>query len=59
MNKEGKKFAWGLELPISARIGAAQAGATPTIYSETSKEVEHAFTITGTARGAPQRTSTV
>jgi hypothetical protein len=59
MTEESKTFTWSLAIPISGQIGAASIGVTPQASSETSKKVEHAFTITGTARGSPQKTSCV
>jgi hypothetical protein len=57
--EESNTFTWGLEIPISGGIGAANIGMTPKASSETSKKVEHAFTIIGTARGSPQKTACV
>lgn len=57
--EESKTFTWGLEIPISGGVGAANIGVTPKASSETSKKVEHAFTIIGTARGSPQKTACV
>lgn len=57
--EESKTFAWGLEIPFSGGVGAASIGVTPQASSETSKKVEHAFTIIGTARGSPNKTACV
>src|SRR6266516_227672 len=53
--EESKAFTWSLEIPISGGLGAANLGVTPQASSETSRKVEHAFTIVGTARGSPQK----
>lgn len=57
--EESKTFTWGLEIPISGGVGAANIGVTPQASSKTSKKAEHAFTIIGTARGSPQKTACV
>lgn len=57
--EESKAFTWSLEIPIGGGLGAANIGVTPQVSSETSKTVEHAFTIIGTARGSPQKTTCV
>ena len=44
---------------MNGGLGAANIGVTPQVSSETSKTVEHAFTIIGTARGSPQKTTCV
>ncbi|KAF2476222.1 uncharacterized protein BDR25DRAFT_339316 [Lindgomyces ingoldianus] len=55
-SRETKKTAWGLELPIMfTGAGVVEVGVTPTTNHEKKREVEHAFTITGTARGAPNK----
>lgn len=64
LTTESRKVAWGLALPIStssAPILPAQIGINPSLSVEHSKEVEHAFTITGTPRGSSplNRTSVV
>ncbi len=64
LTTESRKVAWGLALPISsssAPILPAQIGINPSLSAEHSKEVEHAFTITGTPRGSSplHRTSVV
>lgn len=57
--KEQKKIVWGLELPVTVPAGPVSLGVTPSTNHETSKEVEHAFTITGSARGSPRRNTLV
>lgn len=64
LTTEARKVAWGLALPIStssAPILPAEIGINPSLSAEHSKEVEHAFTITGTPRGSSplHRTSVV
>jgi hypothetical protein len=58
-SNESRTVHWGMELPITITAGVAQAGPIPSISQETAKEVEHAFTITGTKRGVPQTTTCV
>ncbi|RDI84540.1 hypothetical protein Vi05172_g5206 [Venturia inaequalis] len=58
-SKEHRKIAWGLELPLTIPAGPVSVGVTPSGSREISKEVEHAFTIEGSARGTPLRTSCV
>lgn len=58
-SKESKVIHWGIELPISFPAGPVSMGVTPSNSVDTAKEVEHAFTITGTARGVPHRTNCV
>ena len=48
-SSEQRSIAWGLELPISAPAGPVSLGVTPSGQTETKKEVQHAFTITGSA----------
>jgi hypothetical protein len=57
--EESKTFTWSLEIPISGGLGVTNVGVTPQVSSEASKKVEHAFTIIGTARGSPQKTTCV
>jgi hypothetical protein len=59
MTEESKAFMWSLEIPISGGLGATNIGVTPQVSSETSKKVDHAFTIIGTARSSPQKTAYV
>lgn len=58
-SKEQKKITWGLELPLTVPTGPISVGVTPSGSRETSKEVEHAFTIEGSARGSPLPSSCV
>lgn len=58
-SREQRKITWGLELPLTVPAGPVQVGVTPSGSRETSKEVEHAFTIEGSARGTPLRNSCV
>lgn len=46
-------------MPLSINAGVARVGIKPSFSQEASNEVEHAFTITGTARGVPQKTTCV
>jgi hypothetical protein len=57
--KEQKTITWGLELPLTVPAGPVQVGVTPSGSREVSKEVEHAFTVTGSARGSPYRNTCV
>jgi hypothetical protein len=50
---EQKKITWGLELPLTVPAGPVQVGVTPSGSREVKKEVEHAFMVTGSARGTP------
>ncbi|KIW06217.1 uncharacterized protein PV09_02693 [Verruconis gallopava] len=54
-SSEQRNISWGLELPLSVPVGPVSLGVTPSGQSETQKQVQHAFTITGTARGTPTR----
>jgi hypothetical protein len=56
---EQKQISWGLELPVSVPAGPVSLGVTPSGQQETKKEVQHAFTITGSARGSPTRQTCV
>lgn len=56
---EQKAITWGFELPISVPAGPASVGITPSTSHETTKNIEHAFTITGSARGSPTRNTAV
>lgn len=58
-SREQRKITWGLELPLTVPAGPVSVGVTPSGSRETSKEVEHAFTIEGSARGTPLRNSCV
>lgn len=58
-SSEQRSIAWGLELPITAPAGPISLGVTPSGQTETKKEVQHAFTITGSARGTPTRNTCV
>lgn len=58
-SKEQKKITWGLELPLTVPAGPVSVGVTPSGSRETSKEVDHAFTIEGSARGTPLRNTCV
>jgi hypothetical protein len=57
--KEQRTITWGLELPLTVPAGPVQVGVTPSGSHEVSKEVEHAFTVTGSARGSPYRNTCV
>jgi len=56
---EQRRLHWGLSLPLQFGVGAASTGVQPSGELETEKAVDHVLTITGTARGAPVRTSCV
>ena len=58
-SKESMNVHWGMELPLSFPAGPVSAGVTPSGSLDTAKDVEHAFTITGTARGVPKKTNCV
>lgn len=58
-SRESKNVHWGIELPLSFPAGPASAGITPSGSLDTAKDVEHTFTITGTARGVPKKTNCV
>ncbi|QDS73739.1 hypothetical protein FKW77_004756 [Venturia effusa] len=58
-SREQRKITWGLELPLTVPAGPVSVGVTPSAGRETSKEVEHAFTIEGSARGTPLRNNCV
>jgi hypothetical protein len=57
--REQKSISWGLELPVTVPAGPASIGVTPSTHHQTSKEVDHAFTIGGSARGTPLRQTCV
>ncbi|KAK6356004.1 hypothetical protein TWF718_000377 [Orbilia javanica] len=62
VTRESRKTSWGLELPLMINVGGVVGpgiGITPTLGRDSSKEVEHAFTITGTRRGRPYKTSCI
>lgn len=59
--KEDRRIHWGLSLPIQGGVHAASgttasASVQPSYEREFMTVVDHALTITGTARGAPVRT---
>ena len=58
-SKESRNVHWGIELPLSFPAGPLSTGVTPSGSLETSKDVEHTFTITGTARGVPKKMNCV
>jgi hypothetical protein len=58
-SSEQRNISWGLELPVNVPVGPVSLGFTPSGSSETKKEVQHAFTITGSARGSPTRNTCV
>ena len=58
-SKESRSVHWGLEMPLSFPAGPISVGFTPSRSLDIVKDVEHAFTITGTARGVPTRTRCV
>lgn len=59
-NKISRKVGWGIKFPLQVTgSGLVEVGATPSVQNETIKEVEHAFTVVGTPRGAPRRTTCV
>ena len=59
--KEDRRIKWGLALPIrgGSSSGVASASIEPSYEHEVTAVVDHALTFTGTARGAPVRTSCV
>jgi len=58
--KEDKRVKWALALPIRAGTSrVASASIEPSYEHEVTAVVDHALTFTGTARGAPMRTSCV
>ncbi|KAF3928427.1 hypothetical protein ABW20_dc0100301 [Dactylellina cionopaga] len=57
---ESRKTTWGLELPLLVTATqTVQVGLVPPVEKEGFKEVDPAFMITGTARGAPRKTTCV
>ncbi|KAK4232629.1 hypothetical protein QBC38DRAFT_514333 [Podospora fimiseda] len=59
-SSESRTASWTVEFPlIFTGGGLVEVGMKPSGANEKSKEVEHAFTITGTARGVPRRTTCV
>jgi hypothetical protein len=57
--KEDRRIRWGLSLPIRGGGAVVSATIEPSYEREVVTVVEHALTFTGTARGAPARTSCV
>ena len=60
--KEDRRICWGLSLPIQVGVRSrvtASATIQPSYSREATTVVNHALTFTGTARGAPVRTSCV
>lgn len=58
-SKESRNVHWGIELPLTFPSGPASAKVSPSGSLDTAKDVEHVFTITGTARGVPKKTTCV
>lgn len=59
-SRESRTASWTVELPLTFTGGGlVEAGVKTSAGGETSNEVEHAFTLTGTARGVPRRTTCV
>jgi hypothetical protein len=58
-NQEQKTITWGLELPVTVPAGPVQIGVTPSGSHQVQKEVQHAFTVAGSARGSPDRDTCV
>jgi len=56
---EQKTITWGLELPVTVPVGPVEVGVTPSGSHQVQKEVEHAFTINGSARGSQYRNTCV
>ncbi|KAJ6440158.1 hypothetical protein O9K51_08049 [Purpureocillium lavendulum] len=56
-SKESRRVGWGIEFPL--KLPGGGLGATPSVRRDTTAEVEHAFTITGTPRGTPRATTCV